>query len=147
MRTEIEGFLAKVIRPDSGGCWIWNGFLEKNGYGKFSHGGRREWAHRCSYRLFVGDIPPGRELDHLCGNPSCVNPAHLEAVTHRENMKRSPHSAPDVHRAKTHCPHGHPYTGENLHVYRGMRYCRECERRHKRAYKIKQRKLKGEKHE
>ena len=98
-----------------------------------------EWAHRVSYKIFVGEIPKGKELDHLCRNPACVNPRHMEAVSHRENLRRSPSGAPAFHRSKTHCPQGHPYDKENTVVYRGMRYCRACGKKHKAAYAAKKR--------
>jgi hypothetical protein len=139
MRTPMERFLSKIVRSNAAGCWLWAGFVEKNGYGRIGLNGRMRWAHRVSYELFVGPIPEGLEIDHLCRNTRCVNPTHLEPVTHSENMSRSPHSAPDVHRAKTQCPKGHPYAGDNLVLYRNMRYCRECGRAHKKAYKIRQR--------
>jgi len=136
--TLLERFISKVATLNQTGCWLWNGYIEKNGYGRIFSGGKMRWAHIVSYELFVGDIPEGEELDHLCRNHSCVNPSHLEPVTHQENMVRSPIGAPATHRAKTHCPQGHPYSGDNLITYRGMRYCRECGKRYKRAYKIRQ---------
>lgn len=79
-------------------------------------------AHRFAYELANGPIPDGLEIDHLCRNRKCVNPAHLQAVSHRENMLRA---------AKTHCLNGHPLTGPNVYLRpdgRG-RECRECRRR------------------
>lgn len=75
------------------GCHVWRGFKDRNGYGAFtprkSSGIRMGVAHRFVYAHFVGPIPKGMTLDHLCANPSCVNPSHLEPVTLRENVRRS----------------------------------------------------------
>ena len=83
-------------------------------------------AHRVSYVHFKGLIPEELELDHLCRNPSCVNPEHLEPVTHRENILRSPTNPLAKNAAVTHCPKGHPYEGYNLMIENGSRLCREC---------------------
>lgn len=70
-------------------CWIWNGAPASNGYGKFGFNGKTVSAHRMSYEMFVGQIPPGLTIDHLCRVRLCVNPNHLEAVPHRVNILRS----------------------------------------------------------
>lgn len=139
--TIHQRFLSKVVL--SQGCWLWGGYLEENGYGRLTVDGKPAWAHRVAYELFVGPVPEGMELDHLCRNRRCVNPRHLEPVSHQENMCRSPVGAAAFHRSKTHCPQGHPYSGDNLIIYRGMRYCRECQRRHKREYKARKRSSTG----
>ena len=81
-------------------------------------------AHRFAYELLVGPIPDDLELDHLCRNTCCVNPEHLEAVTHLENMRRR-HL-----REATHCAQGHPYDEENTGWRDGgkHRYCKACNR-------------------
>jgi hypothetical protein len=71
------------------GCWLWRGRLSGGGYGQFKVAGREAMAHRYAYELLVGAIPDGREIDHLCRVRACVNPAHLEAVTHSTNVSRS----------------------------------------------------------
>jgi len=73
-----------------------------------------------AYELVVGPIPEGAELDHLCLNHSCVNPTHLEPVTHRENALRADYTL------KPFCVHGHEMTPENTYIYRGKRSCRIC---------------------
>ena len=69
-------------------CWIWTGPKNGSGYGIFSYRGRNQSAHRVAYRLLVGEIPDGLQLDHLCRKRSCINPAHLEPVTRLENVRR-----------------------------------------------------------
>lgn len=114
----------------TGPCWEWLAAKNRRGYGQIGLGSRSlglGMAHRVAWELLVGPIPSGMELDHLCRNPSCVNPDHLEPVTHAENMRRAPYDAPQSKRMKTHCPLGHPYSGENLYRSpRGRRECRTC---------------------
>ena len=82
-----ERFEAKIERTDT--CWIWRGTILKIGYGSCSYRHRATYAHRIAYEIYVGPIPRGLELDHLCRVTRCVNPAHLEPVTHAENMRRA----------------------------------------------------------
>lgn len=80
------------IVDDETGCWRWIRYIEPLGYGRIKIGGRRgvvRYAHRISYEAFVGPVPEGMELDHICRNRRCVNPAHLEPVTHEENCRRA----------------------------------------------------------
>lgn len=116
----------------SEGCWLWLGSTANNGYGAF--GLRRDQmvaAHRYAYSLLRGPIPLGMVIDHLCRNPSCVNPEHLEVVTNKENILRG--IGPSAENAKKQvCKHGHPFTSGNtyVHVHRGKRkrLCRICRR-------------------
>lgn len=85
--SDIERFNDKVfVVPD--GCWLWCGSIHANGYGKFRFDGDIKYAHRVAYVLFVGVIPDGLVIDHLCRKRSCVNPSHLEPVTRGENTRR-----------------------------------------------------------
>jgi hypothetical protein len=128
--------LASKIEIDSNGCWIWTGSKSRLGYGCIHMGGRKGRvieAHIVAYRFFAGEIPEGLELDHLCRNRACVNPDHLQPVTHQENMSRGAHAM------KTHCIHGHEFTPENTYVNHGSRNCRTCVRRQGAAYRERQR--------
>ncbi len=106
-------------------CWLWTGLINIGGYGSVRWRGRVGGAHIVSYQLLVGELPEGTELDHLCRVRHCVNPAHLEPVSHAVNMSRGSWAL------KTHCPQGHEYTGRNvMHIPSRptARYCRECHR-------------------
>lgn len=124
--------LGRFPRPDEG-CWEWEGPRDRHGYGRH---GSRGLAHRIVYVALVGPVPEGLELDHLCRNPTCVRPDHLEPVTHAENVRRG--RVGEVNRARllgrTHCKNGHEFTKDNTYVYpNGERECRECARAYKRA--------------
>jgi HNH endonuclease len=72
-------------------CWTWLKGKTSRGYGVFWFDGRHPgYAHRIAYKLFYGEVPNGMEIDHKCRNSSCCNPNHLEAVTHKTNIRRSP---------------------------------------------------------
>lgn len=121
----VERFAAKVAITGDG-CLEWIASVNNSGYGTFATGGGVSTvAHRWSYEHHRGPIPDGLHLDHLCRNRRCVNPDHLEAVPCRVNLLRSAGNA-----AKTHCPQGHPYAGENLSITRttGSRVCITCRR-------------------
>jgi len=126
-----DRFWPKVDKRGPGDCWLWTASTDNRGYGKIWCAGRTLVAHRVSYEWANGPIQPGHELDHLCRTRSCVNPSHLEAVTHRENIQRGDTGKARAAQqlAKTHCPRGHPYSGENLLTNRrGQRLCRACRR-------------------
>lgn len=132
-RTPAEAFFALVGTTDPNGCQEWTGYRDALGYGYF----RRWAAYRWAYEYAKGAIPAGYEIDHLCRNPACVNPEHLEAVTHRTNMRRAPHIAEQL--ARTHCPAGHPYTEANTYSYGGRRWCRVCTAQKQRRYQQRKR--------
>lgn len=125
----IKAFWAKVEKTEA--CWLWMASKCQGGYGRFRVGGvgrKKIQAHRFAYELLVGPVPDNLDLDHLCRVRDCVNPAHLEPVTRRENLLRG-ETLIAAQVLRTHCPRGHPYDEQNTRVYRGMRSCRACDRR------------------
>lgn len=129
-------------RPDLGQCWIWTAAANR------SNGGRYGWfrlprqragikAHRWAWEEVNGPLSDRLQLDHLCRNTLCVNPAHLEPVTIRENVLRGTNT-PAQHARKTHCIHGHPLSGENTYTAAsGQRMCRTCRRQWERERKAR----------
>ena len=92
-----------------GTCWRWTGAHMRKGYGQLKTEGKVRSVHQLAYVSWVGDIPAGHEIDHTCNVRDCINPAHLEVVTHQENHRRR------ILR-RTHCPHGHELTGDNIKI-------------------------------
>lgn len=130
----IENRFWSKVQP-TGFCWEWVGGKSRKGYGMIGvpkGDGTTDWtkvsAHRYAYEQLVGAISPGLVLDHLCRNPSCVNPDHLEPVTVAENTMRSPlPSARTI--LKRYCDKGHPLSGENVRRTARQRTCIACARR------------------
>lgn len=109
-------------------CWLWTAAQNGNGYGRLRFNGKNKYAHRVSYEDLVGPIPHGLELDHLCRNRLCVNPAHLDPVTTRTNILRGNGYSGRKHR-QTHCVNGHELDDTNTyHTPEGRRQCRTCRR-------------------
>lgn len=115
-----------------GDCWFYTGRKDDKGYGRVTvYPEKERMAHRVMYEALVGPIPPGLFIDHLCRNRWCVNPSHMETVTHAENVKRG-------YWGKNHCKHGHLYDEQNTRwgrarkgpgkPWRQVRFCRQCER-------------------
>lgn len=123
-RSAAERFWPNVDK--TGECWLWTGYIKPNGYASFYPGGGKHvpkvYVHRWAYEATRGPIPDGLEVDHLCNVRNCVNPAHLELVTHQENQRRN--------RARRKaCLRGHAYDEANTYWHRGNRHCRTCRNR------------------
>ena len=88
LNSPISRFLGKVLLHNDWECWEWTGCVNQSGYPKLRSNNRYYYAHRFSYEFFVGAIPEGLTLDHLCENTICVNPWHLDPVTRSENLRR-----------------------------------------------------------
>jgi hypothetical protein len=143
----FEDKISRNIRIDDNGCWIWTlSVNSKSGYAYTSWNispviKKTVLVHRKSYEYFIGPIPDGMEIDHLCRNRACCNPKHLEPVTHKENVRRgiqaNPRKRLNVPRKhnknkKTHCSNGHSFDEKNtrLRKQKGKvrRDCRTCGR-------------------
>ena len=139
---DLAWLIERTLPEPNSGCWLWTANISGAGYGKYKAERRSCLAHRTAYELVKGPIPTGLQIDHLCRVRCCINPDHLEAVTISVNQRRglSPAKIREQHkavamrqRAKTHCPHGHEYTPENLITRtsppyrRPSRMCRICE--------------------
>jgi len=138
---DIDRFVTRIDQTDS--CWIWTGSQKGNGYGEFHFNGTSKPAHRVSYEFFTDTrIPFGKVIDHLCRNPICVNPLHLEPVSQETNTLRG--EAPSAKYARaTHCDAGHPLSGDNLKIRvrgrRAWRVCRTCKNRKQQEYMLRKR--------
>ena len=130
----VHRLWARIERRGPEECWPWRGGYRTNGYGMFAVRRDGRWtqttAHRAAYEASRGPVPDGWEVDHRCRNRGCCNPAHLDAVTLRENRARR-----NAH--KTTCRHGHAFTPENTYHQRGQdgyvsRVCRTCRRERQR---------------
>ena len=126
---------AKWIPEPNTGCWLWMGTINPIGYGILNTGipGATRMAHRWSWTLRVGEIPPGMVLDHRCRVRSCVNPDHLRVVTKAQNTLENSLCWPALNKLKKFCNRGHPFSGENLRLETDKdgytrRKCRTCDR-------------------
>ena len=122
----------RKVHVSPNGCWMWVGRLEKDGYARWKTNRRMALSHRSAYESLVGVIPEGLEIDHLCRVRHCVNPHHMEPVTHQTNVRRG--MVPVIkwlaQVSKTHCPQGHPYNEANTYRWKDGRHCLSC-RRHR----------------
>ena len=136
----IADRLLDLVEESETGCWLYTGRVLRHGYGQIEvrqgvgrSSRKRVSAHRLSYETFVGPIPEGLTLDHLCRVRHCINPAHLEPVTRRENTLRGVGPSA-LNAVKTSCHRGHAFTPENTRwCADGSRRCYECQRELRRA--------------
>jgi hypothetical protein len=139
MRAPLVDRLLARREITEAGCWQWTGATNRGGYGVIGAGSRdlgTVLTHRASYELFVGQIPDGLHLDHLCNNRVCFNPAHLEAVTQRENNLRAVPVRKANYQRPTKCKRGHEYTPENtIPRPTGWLLCRTCRDDRAREYR------------
>lgn len=134
----IDRFVEKISEPDDAhnDCWIWKGSRTGSGYGQIWVNRRMRTAHRVSHELFIGPIPDGCAVDHLCRNRLCVRPDHLQALDHYTNWSQ-------WNLSKTHCRNGHLYSGDNLRFKpSGERRCRICHNAQERERQSRKRGLK-----
>jgi hypothetical protein len=127
-RMSAEQRLLRLI-TEHDGHWLWTGNVNNAGYATLRFQESNHYAHRLAYETFVGPIPTGLQIDHLCRTPLCINPAHLEPVTQRENIRRG--NAPSTLAARTGvCQRGHEFTPENTYVRKDSKrvMCRACQR-------------------
>lgn len=136
-------FHANIV-VDANGCWIWQARdINQWGHARWMVGGKRVGVHRWAYERWIGSIPDGLVIDHLCRVPACVNLEHLEPVTQPENVMRAPTAVTTINAKKTHCIHGHAFEGSNLiwrkNGERPCRQCRACTNRRAREYQQRRR--------
>jgi hypothetical protein len=141
----VERFWRKIDRRGPDECWLWTppSRVRFRGleYGNFYTPSGNVLAHRFAYELLVGPIPDDKEIDHLCRNTLCVNPAHLEPVPHRTNVLRGTALAA-LNAKKTHCVNGHPFDEANTYVTAaGHRRCRRCHAEHEARHRERKRQL------
>ena len=124
MENLHKRFWAKVNKTDT--CWLWTASTKDGVYGQFKYEGQMVRAHRVSYELFVGPIPNGWTIDHLCRVPLCVRPSHLETVPKTINTLRG-FGPTAKNKRKTHCISGHLFDETNTFIRKnGNRACRKC---------------------
>ena len=123
---QIINFTSKITLDKTTGCWNWNGCKSAKGYGRFQLLGKTYNAHRISYVIHGGTLLTGKEIDHKCRNRSCVNPFHLQQISHKENVLIG-ESLQAKNKRKTHCIRGHEFTDSNTYFRKdGGRTCNTC---------------------
>jgi len=128
-RVRILDRLEDYISPEPNtGCWLWTGSVSGYGYAMTVADNKTIYVHRRIYEKYVGPIPAGHQIDHICRVKCCVNPRHLRPLTPTENVKAAGgcFAAGKLQSAKTHCPAGHEYTPKNTYRLGRKRHCRAC---------------------
>lgn len=133
MLTDKEAARFASKHRKKGGCLIWQGPLDKDGYGSFYLRRINRRAHRVAWFSAHGDLPEGMVVNHVCRNRACVNPQHLQAISATESALRDTTSLGYINSQKTMCPMGHPYDV----TYGKQRYCSICERAKQRRLRAK----------
>lgn len=127
----FEKLKARSIVSGVNNCWVWQGYLDKDGYGRIKISGKIYGNHRLSAWISLGlDLESEEQVNHICNNPACWNPAHIYIGDRSQNMKdavEAGYNPGENNRIKTHCPREHEYTEENTRYYNGSRFCRTCE--------------------
>ena len=134
---QIRRFWSYVTKTDD--CWPWTGSIHNTGYGRMKAKHKQVFVHRVSWEMSNGPIPNGMFVLHRCDNPPCVRPDHLFLGTkgdnNRDRVAKGRSAGGQLKSNKTHCPHGHPYSGDNLYVRPDQgRECRVCRRRRSITY-------------
>jgi hypothetical protein len=131
-RPVIERLWEKIETGADWECWLWTGSRDDRGYGRLSVHNVPELAHRLVWEYSYGPVPEGLCVLHHCDNPPCCNPDCLFLGTRKDNNDDRDDKGRNGQTNKTHCPYGHPYSGDNLIIARtGYRECRTCRRARK----------------
>lgn len=109
-------------------CWVWEGYVNQDGYGRVRYRGRLQLAHRIAWQMEGWAIGTGMRILHTCDNPRCVNLTHLFEGTQADNITDMLSKRRGYQQKKKCCPRGHPYDANNTRFYRGGRVCRACDR-------------------
>ena len=143
---DLDRFLANVL-VGGDGCWIWQGAKRAKKYGHLRVQGKQPAAHRLSYRLLAGPVPDGMLVCHHCDTPLCVRPSHLFLGSPKDNSQDASEKGRINGQQKTHCPKGHPYSGDNLYLRPPSRWqkvnrmCRTCMRANTRRWRAEKKKI------